>query len=126
MVLVDSSVWIEFFRGNDQAAPLLKLIDTNSLLTNQLILAELIPSLQQKKELRLIELLKTVEKIDLTIDWHQLIQMQTVNLKNGINKVGLPDLIIAQNALAHNVEIFTLDKHFWLMQDLHGLRLFVG
>ncbi len=50
--------------------------------------------------------------------------MQTQNLKNGINKVGIPDLIIAQNVIDNNLELYTFDHHFKLMSTLHGFRLF--
>ena len=50
--------------------------------------------------------------------------MQTVCLKNGINKVGVPDLIIAQNALATDLALFAGDKHFSLMRNHFPLRLF--
>ena len=33
-------------------------------------------------------------------------------LRNGINKVGIPDLIIAQHAIQNNCSLFSLDKHF--------------
>jgi predicted nucleic acid-binding protein len=36
-------------------------------------------------------------------------------LRNGINKVGIPDLIIAQFALQNNLSLFSLDKHFQLL-----------
>ena len=42
MVLVDSSVWIEYFKGNELALPVNTLIDFNNLCVNDLILAELI------------------------------------------------------------------------------------
>lgn len=70
MVLVDTSVWIEYFKG--------------------------------------------------------FIDMQTQNITNGINKVGIPDLIIAQNAINNNLLLFSFDKHFSLMRDLFGLNLFTG
>ena len=50
--------------------------------------------------------------------------MQTTNLKNGINKVGISDIIIAQNAIQAQVALLTFDKHFILMKDLLGLRIF--
>ena len=48
-VLVDSSVWISFFKGHKDALPLMELIDSNQVYINELILTELIPSLIQKK-----------------------------------------------------------------------------
>jgi len=124
MVLVDSSVWIEYFKGNDSVLPLNELIDSNNLCINDLILAELLPSINHKNENDLKELLLAIEKIDMEIDWHQIISMQTKNLRNGINKVGISDLIIIQNAIESNIELYTIDKHFDLMSKIHELKLY--
>ena len=126
MILVDSSVWIEYFKGNEKALPLNKLLDMNTVCINDLILAELLPSINQKKENILKELLLIITKIPLEINWNPIIYMQTQNLKNGINKVGIADLIIAQNVMENDLELFTLDRHFELMSDLHDFRLFSG
>jgi hypothetical protein len=124
MVLVDSSVWIEYFKGNDSVLLLNELIDSNNLCINDLILAELLPSINHKNENDLKQLLLAIEKIDLEIDWHQIISMQTKNLRNGINKVGISDLIIIQNAIIKDVELYTIDKHFDLMSKIHELKLY--
>jgi hypothetical protein len=50
--------------------------------------------------------------------------MQKINLANGINKVGIPDLIIIQNVIQNNQMLWTNDKHFYLMQEFMGLKLF--
>ena len=124
MILVDSSVWIEYFKGNDKTLPLNELIDSNIVCINDLILAELIPSINQKKEEDLKELLLSIEKVPLDINWNQIIYMQTLNLRNGINKVGIVDLLIAQNTIENDLELFTLDKHFQLMSEVHGIRMY--
>lgn len=124
MVLVDTSVWIEYFKGTGRAAVLNELINNNALCINNLVLAELIPSINLKKESKLKRLLLTVNQIDIEIDWDEIIDMQTKNLLNGINKVGIPDLIIAQNAINNNLFLFSFDKHFSLMSDLFGLKMF--
>jgi len=124
MILVDTSVWIEYFKGNAETLILNDLIDSNTLCINDLILAELIPSINHKKEIELKELLSGITNVKLSINWDEIIFMQTLNLRNGINKVGLPDLIIAQNAIGNNLPLFALDGHFNLIAGLHGLTLF--
>ena len=99
MILVDSSVWIAYFKGNERVLSLNKLLDLNTVCVNDLIFAELLPSINQKKETILKELLLLITKVPLDINWNTLINMQTKNLKNGINKVGIGDLIIAQNEI---------------------------
>jgi PIN domain. len=124
MVLVDSSVWIEYFKGIESALPLNDLIDSNNICINDLILAELLPSINHKKKDRLKELLLTITKKDIEINWNQIIYMQTLNLRNGINNVGIADLMIVQNTTDNDMELFSLDKHFQLMSELHGLKLY--
>ena len=124
MVLVDSSVWIEYFKGNEKSLPLNELIDSNNVCINDLILSELIPSISHKKETDLKELLLSVAKIPIHIDWNNIIYMQTLNLRNGINNVGIADLIIAQNSIENEIELYAIDKHFQLMSELHGIRIY--
>ncbi len=124
MVLVDTSIWIEYFKGREIALPLNGLIDTNNICVNDLILSELIPSINHKNDNELKELLFAINNIHLEINWNQVIHMQTVNLQNGINKVGIPDLIIAQNAIDNHLELYAIDKHFKLMSNFHGIILY--
>jgi predicted nucleic acid-binding protein len=123
-VLVDSSVWIGYFRGIEEAKHLDQLLDTNTVFTNDLILAEIIPSLLLRKEKELVDLMGSIEKIRLDIDWIGLIQYQVLNLKNGLNRVGIPDLIIAQNAIQNGIQLFSFDKHFDLMKKSIGLKTY--
>jgi predicted nucleic acid-binding protein len=124
MILVDTSVWINYFSGHEGTLALNQLIDTNNVCINDLILAELIPSIRHLREHELGDLLYSIHKLNLVIDWNRIIHMQTENLRQGLNKVGIPDLVIAQNAIDHDVELFTLDKHFSLMSGINGLKLF--
>ena len=124
MVLVDSSVWIAYFKGNQLVLPLNRLIDSNHACVNDLIIAELIPSMTHKKEHRLKALLLSMTKITLEINWDRIMQMQILNLRHGINQVGISDLMIAQSAVDNRLEIYTLDKHFLRMQHLHAIKIY--
>ena len=79
MVLVDTSVWIEYFKGTGRAAALNELINNNALCINNLVLAELIPSINLKKESKLKRLLLTVNQIDIEIDWDERFQCVAEN-----------------------------------------------
>jgi predicted nucleic acid-binding protein len=114
-ILVDSSVWIEYFRGKKEAAVLDELIDRNQLCINNLILSELIPFLRIKKENALIKILMTIKNIAIKIDWEEIIDFQEINLRTGLNKIGIADLIIVQNIRDNNLRLYSLDKHFELM-----------
>ena len=123
-ILVDSSVWISFFKGNISKEPFFTLIDTNQLCINDLILSEIVPSLLFKKEHKLIDILKQIERSPLNIDWTSIIEFQTRNISRGINKVGVPDLIIMQNAIQNNLKLYTLDSHFKQMSKHFPLQLY--
>ena len=41
--LIDSSAWIEYFKGNQKYTFLDNLINTNAICTNDIILTELLP-----------------------------------------------------------------------------------
>ncbi len=122
-VLVDTSIWIDYFRGGDNSAKLDLLIDENLVVINDLILAELVSFLKIRNQQKIINLLYDVKKIEIEISWNEIIDFQFRCLKNGLNGIGIPDLIIAQNANQHLCKIFTLDSHFSLMKECLGLKL---
>jgi predicted nucleic acid-binding protein len=115
-VLIDSSVWIEYFRSG-KPGKLDRLIEEDMVCINELILTELAPTLLMKNENEIVDGLKAIELIPLNIDWDIIRDYQLMNLKNGINKVGIPDLIILQQVIEHKIALFSFDKHFKLMQN---------
>ena len=114
-VLVDSSVWIAYFKGVGDLQEADWLIEEGLIVTNDLILAELVPPLTVRGERKLIAALRAVERIPLDPDWEGIVQMQITCIRHGINKVGIPDLLIAQHAIQHGLAIFSLDRHFSLL-----------
>ena len=122
-VLVDTSIWVEYFRTGDNSEKLDFLIDENLIVTNDLILAELIPFLKIQNQRKLINLLLNINRFDLSVNWNQIIEYQYKCLKNGLNGIGIPDLIIAQNAKQNHCEIYSLDNHFRLMRDILNLQV---
>jgi len=121
-VLVDTSVWIDYFRSGDDHHRLDVLIDENIVDTNDLILAELIPFLKIRRQKSIIELLKNINNLQLQIKWDEIIEFQVNCLKKGINGVGIPDLIIAQNAKQNDCEIYSLDTHFKLLSKALNIK----
>ena len=122
-VLVDTSVWIEYFKTGINSEKLDFLIDENLVVLNDLILAELVPSLRLRNQRKIIKLLYDIYKLELSVNWGQIIEFQSKCLKNGLNGIGIPDLIIAQNAKQNHCKIYSLDSHFKLMKDILRLKL---
>jgi predicted nucleic acid-binding protein len=122
-VLVDTSVWVNYFRSGTHSAKLDFLIDENLIVINDLILAELVPFLEIRNQRKLLGLLRHIKKLPFKIDWDQLIEFQVKCLRQGVNGIGIPDLIIAQNARQNRCQIYSLDHHFQLLRDIVGLEL---
>jgi len=122
-IIVDTSVWIEYLRSGHNYTKLDFLIDEDLIVINDLILAELVPFLKIQNQKNIIKLLFNIKKLDLILNWDQIIEFQFNCLKNGLNGIGIPDLIVAQNAKQNRCEIYSLDNHFRLMKDIVGLHL---
>ncbi len=123
-VLVDTSIWIDYFRGADPSRDLDMLIDENLIVTNDMILAELVPYLKVKKQAKVINLLHEIKRIPLEIRWDEINELQVKCLKNGVNSAGIPDLIIAQNAKQNNCKVYSLGKHFHLLSQVLKIKLY--
>lgn len=121
-VLADSSVWIDYFRGTGEE--LEYLIGEDLVATIELILAELVPSLHVRRHRRLISLLREIPRHPIHIDWDDIVQMQITCLRQGINKVGIPDLTIAQHAISNDLELLSRDRHFAQLSEYVPLELY--
>ena len=88
------------------------MIDENQIVINDLILAELLPALHLCRQRKLINLLKEIVRSPIHVNWDDIVQMQIICLRNDINKIGLPDLIIAQYAMQNELVLFSHKKHF--------------
>mgnify|MGYP006443473993 CR=1 FL=1 len=115
-VLVDSSVWIHYFKSGGMPE-LDQLINEGLACINELIFTELAPVLVKNQETEVLDGLQALPFLPLNIDWQIIRRYQLINLKNGINKVGIPDLIIIQQVIEEKVTLYSLDKHFHLMQE---------
>lgn len=122
-VLIDNSVWIEYF-SSGTPDKLDRIIEDGLACTNKLILTELTPSFVPKNETDIIEGLWAIEILPMNIDWDTIRNYQLMNLKNGINKVGIPDLIILQQVIALKISLYNFEKHFMLMQNHLNLILY--
>ncbi len=123
-VLVDTSVWVDYFRSGDNSKELDYLIDNNIVFTNDLILTEIIPFLRLKNQSPIINAISEILKFPLSIDWQEIQEFQFRCLKAGINGVGIPDLLIVQNAKQSNSSLFSLDKHFRLLHEILDIQIY--
>ena len=124
-VLVDTAVWIDYFRSGDKSEKLDFLIDENLVVINDLVLTELLPLLIIKKERKVVELLKKIKKYPISPDWEEIRNYQIFCLKSGSSGIGIPDLLIAQNTIQNNLSVYSIDKHFKFMHDAKiGIKIY--
>ena len=124
-VMVDTSIWIDYLRDGLHSRTLDVLIDENLIVVNELVLFEIIPTLTVGGQTKLIALLRLLPTHPILIDWDEIRSIQTRCLKKGLNGIGIPDLIVAQNALQHHTPLYTLDKHFRWLAEITPLKLFL-
>ena len=126
-VIVDTSVWIAFFQGRPEdkisSDALDYLLSRDEVLINDIILTELVPFLNVRGEIERASSLSVLPSPSLETDWNELRKLQETCIRSGINKVGIPDLMIAQQAMRLDVSLFSIDKHFPLIAQIAPLRL---
>ena len=121
--IIDSCVWIDFFVRKMHFEEISSLLIDNVAYTNDAILSELLPSARKNKELDFIECLSGIDTLSLEIDWNEVQEIQYECLKSGINKIGLIDIVIAQNATQNEMGIFSTDRHMELLSRKMGFKL---
>ncbi len=119
-VLVDSSVWVSFFRGRKGeekiASALDYLLSGDEAVIDEIVKTEVMPMMVAHHEDA--TLMDAVRTIPLQIDWKAVRDLQVNCLRKGINKVGVCDLILALNAVQAGVPLFSLDRHFELIKNV--------
>jgi len=123
-VLVDTSVWGDYLRGTAYTDTIDFLIEENLVVTNRLILAEILPPLHIRNQKKLVELFAEIKQFPINIDWDGIIRMRVLCLKHGLNGIGISDFIIAQNAIQGGIPLLSSDKHFPLMAKHIPLALY--
>jgi predicted nucleic acid-binding protein len=121
--IIDSCVWIDFFIKKEHFESISTLIIDDLVYTNKIILSELLPSAKKNRETELIECLSGLELVPLSIDWDEIADIQYNCLKSGINKLGLLDIAIAQNAKQNKMGIYSTDRHMELLSRKMGFKL---
>ena len=113
-ILVDTSVWIEYFRPDSATGNLLEtLLPENSVVTCGIVLFELMQGVKSDKE-------KTVVMNALSglpyREMNEQLWLRSAELSSSLKKKGLTlplsDIFIAAIAIEHKLSVFTLDKHF--------------
>ena len=114
-VLIDTSIWIEYFRGKDQklVESVRNLIRTRRATLCGVVLSELLAGVRTKKNRdTLKQTLDALEYAEVSRNTWILAGELSGNLNHQGISIPLTDLILAALALENDLELFTLDSHF--------------
>ncbi len=123
MVVADTSVWIEYFKGGDAPtrAALRDLIRAQQAILVGVVLAELLQGSRSSKEAdALLSKLAGLPFLETTFStWKRTGELSASLRRKGVT-LPLSDLVIAALALEHGCRVYTLDAHF---EQIPGLTL---
>jgi len=119
MILCDTNIFIEIYKGNDLIIDIFKKIGQDNVAISDVSCAELLYGARNKKELNLIR--KDLDKlivlpISSTISTYAVKLVEKFSLSHNLN---LPDALIASTVIVHDIELYTLNlKDFRFLNDI--------
>ncbi len=127
MVLIDSSVWIDFFNipESRSAIEVKKLLNENRAAVNDIIIAEVLGGAKNRKEynllLRYFRILPhaSFDAAGLKI----LPELNFVSSRKG-QRIPITDWLIALSAYNNNMPIYSHDKHFRIVASFLDVLLY--
>lgn len=125
-ILIDSSVWIDFFRNKDSSFidKIELLLKSGRAVYTGIIVIELINGAKGKKELQVLENMFGVMEM---FSEKESTHLNTGKLGYEIARkgytLGVVDLLIAQIAMENNLSLLTMDEHFKIIAKYSELRL---
>lgn len=113
-ILVDTSVWIKFFRPDTATGNLLEiLLSEYSVVTCGIVLFELMQGVKSDKEKTVI--MNALSGLPFR-EMNEQLWLKSAELSSSLKKKGLTlplsDIFIAAIAIEHDLSVFTLDRHF--------------
>jgi len=125
-VLIDTSVWIEFFRQREPYHGIVaKLMDDDRVVCCGIVLAELMQGAKSDKELAVLDdFLNVFTFIPETPGlWAAAGKLSGKLRRKGIT-VGLSDCYIATAAASVKVQVATMDSHFETLGKPAGISIY--
>ncbi len=121
MTLLDTTIIIDWLRGNATAANFVNQEGKNALALNSVVVMELLKGARNKQEL--VSIKKQISGFQL-LDVDQSIlnlSTQLIDIYGLSHGISIPDAIIAATALVYQVELFSLNRKDFQM--IPGLLL---
>ena len=127
MILVDSSVWIDYFRGRPTAqTDLLEgLLDSQELAIGDLILTEVLQGCKLDKEFN--EVWRLLSRLDLVVLGGEDVMIEAAKnyrkLRNlGVTVRGTIDVVLATRCIVSGHQLLHSDRDFDAFEQHLGLR----
>lgn len=122
-ILADTSVWIEFFKaGSKTGDTLAALLAGSTACTCGVVLFELMQGIKSETEkAAILSMLSELTYFEMSATlWQKAAGLSQTLKKKGLT-LPLSDIFIASIAIANNLSIFTLDKHF---EQIPGVQIY--
>jgi len=122
-VLIDTSVWVDFFRGRANIVkPVKMLIVSNQAVLCGVVISEIVQGIKAVKEQQIVkEAFRGIPYIEMDRTCWEEAGNIVLKLRERGKIVPLTDIFMATLAIHYELEIFTFDKHFELIS---GIQLF--
>ena len=119
-ILVDTTIWIEFFRTRSKIADHLEtLLTQNAVWTCGVVLFEVLQGIKSDNEkTKLLGMLTGLPYIEMTKAlWQSAAELSASLKKKGLN-LPVSDIFTATIAIENDLSVFTLDNHFTEIPNL--------
>jgi len=113
-VLIDTSAWVEYFKGHSKTADTVtSLIETRQASICGIIYYELLQGARDAREVRYLpNALSALTYFEMSPDtWIQAGRVASGLRSRGIT-LPMSDILVGTVALKHSIRVLTLDKHF--------------
>jgi len=119
MVLCDTNIFIEIYKGNDLIIEAFEKIGQDNVAISDVTCAELLYGARNKRELNLI--IKDIDKLIVSPISNQAVRLiEQFSLSHNLN---LPDALIASTSIFHDLELYTLNlKDFKFLENFKLYR----
>jgi len=119
-ILVDTTIWIEFFRQGSKIGESLEgLLMENGVWTCGIVLFEILQGIKSEGEKsKILILLSGLPYVEMTKAlWERAAVLSASLRKSGVS-LPLSDIFIATIAIENDLSVFTLDNHFAQIPNL--------
>jgi len=123
--LVDTSLWVAFFRGKSLAIKnrLLDLAASNRIFYNGIVLMELLNGSKSDKQYQFVtDNFLGLQYLEMDKDFFVECSAMTAQLKSAGLTMSMSDIMIATHAKLNNLFVYSMDKHFELAGPAVGFQ----